>query len=150
MTLFRYINIYNIYTNLILSYNFNSKNDNPIFYTKSIPKFTIKDFCNRIEIYCKINASVFIYALILLNRVLEKGFVSINIHTIYILTLILLLISSKMLEDEHYSNNTWARVGGMSVERLNILEKKILKKLDYHVHVNLQEYEKVLDIFKLI
>ena len=149
MTLSNYINIYNEYTNLILSYKYNCKNDNPIFYTKVIPKFTIKDLCFRMETYCKMNKSVFIYTIILLNRVLEKKFVSINMYTIYMLTFVLLLISSKMLEDEHYNNGVWARVGGMSLQRLNRLEKTMLKKLEYNVHVNLQEYNKVLDIFRL-
>ena len=149
MTVFKYIKIYNLYTDLILSYKLDYKNDDPIFYTKDIPKFTISDFCNRIEIYCKINESVFIYALILFNRVLEKGFVSINKYTVFILSLVLLLISSKMLEDEHYSNRTWAKVGGLEIERVNIIEKTILEKLDYNVHIKLEEYDKVLKIFKL-
>ena len=45
------------------------------------------------------------------------------------LTFVLLLISSKMLEDEHYNNGAWARVGGMSLERLNRLEKNDVKKI---------------------
>ncbi|ORY00205.1 hypothetical protein K493DRAFT_211370 [Basidiobolus meristosporus CBS 931.73] len=51
-----------------------------------------------------------------------------------------LMLSHKMLEDCTYSNETWSQITGIPCLELNLLEKNLLKLLEYDVHVSQEEF----------
>jgi hypothetical protein len=62
-----------------------------------------------------------------------------NIHRIILASLMLAI---KMNEDDYYSNDYYAKVGGITLQEINKLEYECLKMLDHHLWVDLDFFEK--------
>ena len=79
--------------------------------------------------------SVILYTIIILSRVKSKG-LQFNSKTCHKLILIILMISSKIVEDEPYTNLSWANIGKISLENCNRMEFYIVKLLNYNLFVS--------------
>lgn len=112
----------------------NLKPVNSIFDNESIPKIGIKDYLIRIMKYCKINKSTIVIALVYIDRLPSDFFISMfNIHKV-ILTAI--LVASKINEDKIHTNFYFAKVGGINLFEMNLLEIDFLKLLEYNLLVD--------------
>eukprot|EP00171_Calliarthron_tuberculosum_P002381 IDg2381t1 len=61
-----------------------------------------------------------------------------NIHRLLITAV---MISAKLFDNAWFSNNHYAKVGGLtSIEEMNRLELEMLKLLEFRVHVSLPEF----------
>eukprot|EP01022_Parablepharisma_sp_SALTPOND_P001187 TRINITY_DN105776_c0_g1_i1.p3 TRINITY_DN105776_c0_g1~~TRINITY_DN105776_c0_g1_i1.p3 ORF type:complete len:108 (-),score=17.03 TRINITY_DN105776_c0_g1_i1:101-424(-) len=56
-----------------------------------------------------------------------------------------MLLAIKYNEDQYFDNKYYARVGGVSLEELNFLEREILSLLDYELYVDPNIYKKYLN-----
>lgn len=65
--------------------------------------------------------------------------------SLYTLTLVMLLISTKFWDDNKHSNLYFSKVGGISIRLLNEMEIEILNLIDWHLFVTeetIQRYMK--------
>lgn len=53
-----------------------------------------------------------------------------------------ILLSVKFNEDDFYSNTYYAKVGGISLKEMNLLENEFLSLIQYDVFVSEDIYEK--------
>jgi hypothetical protein len=115
------------------------------FSITNIDVITLEDYLQKlIKVLC-INNSVMISAFIYLERLN----INLNSHNIHLLLLVSLLLSSKFVEDLYYNNKYWAKYGGISLSKLNRLEKIYLIKIKNNLFINITEfYDKFNKIFK--
>ena len=60
------------------------------------------------------------------------------------------MIASKYSEDHYFSNKHYSKVGGISQEDIDMLEKEFLRTIDYNLFVSQEElanYAEKLDTF---
>ena len=123
-----------------------------IFYTKNYPNIPIKHFINYLmssNIIDPENITISqIYCIALLQKLFQKGF-TINMNNCHRVILIMLMLTSKIIEDECYSNKTWALAAGLTPEEINFMENIILKVLDYDVFISTHQLSHINKSFYL-
>lgn len=113
------------------------------FHTLNPPKIPLLKYLVHVREKTQCERSCFIVALILLDRLAtERSSLVITPNTMHKLFLCAVLISSKFNTDMHISNSTWATVGGVRLEELNVLELEFLFLLGFSLVVKKEEYEK--------
>ena len=141
------IYLYTEYMEFLLK-KYNYCNNYSIFNSKLYYKITLEKFINNLGKIFKLSDSNYIYAICLLDKVIKSNIIKIHTYNVHLLSLVLLLLSSKMLEDTPYYNKDWGKYGGMSIYEINYSESYILKALDYNLHISLEDYETKLDFLR--
>ncbi|KAJ9449234.1 hypothetical protein DIPPA_04806 [Diplonema papillatum] len=79
-------------------------------------------------------------AFMVLDTACARGVVlhSGNIHKLFFTSLV---ITVKYLEDEHWNNTTFAKIGGVSADQLFAMEIALFRLLDYNVHIPAAELD---------
>jgi hypothetical protein len=112
----------------------NLKASNTIFDNETIPKIGVKEYLVRIMKYCKINKSTVVIALVYIDRLPSEFFISMyNIHKVILASI---LVASKINEDKIHTNDYFAKVGGINLFEMNLLEIDFLKLVEYNLLVN--------------
>jgi hypothetical protein len=114
------------------------------FHSRTPPSISIIDYLDRIIKYTSVEKCCLLILLIYIDRVCarHRSFMisSLTVHR-FIITAI--TVSSKVLCDSYWTNSHYARVGGISTQELNTLEREFLDLIDWHLicsDVILQEY----------
>jgi hypothetical protein len=95
----------------------------------------VSEYIDRLRKYFRCPVVVFMYALVYIDKYLLADQLDINQLCIHRLLLVFLVIAVKYLQDEHFKNSYYARVGGISTHDLNTLEKHVLSSLSFNLHV---------------
>lgn len=103
------------------------------FSSKKPPKITINKYFKRIMKYSKPEPSTLIISLIYINKLCENANFVLNSHNIHRIILASLM---KYNEDDYYSNEYYAKVGGIALKELNRLEYSILLLLDFNIFID--------------
>merc|ERR1712032_13638 len=115
------------------------------FHGACEPPLSIQAYLERIAKYtecgdeCLIIGSVYIHGMAKRN----PKFI-INRLSIHRLVLVSMTLAIKFHNDAFYTNTYYARVGGLKVDELNMLEKRFLQLIDWRLHVTHEEYEQSL------
>jgi len=122
----------------LVSKNEESKGNNctSAFDVKTPPDITISHYLKRIVKYTPCTKECYFVALVFLDRIIENNrFVvnSLNVHRILITSI---MIAAKLLDDDHFGNLYFSKVGGLEVKELNALEVKFLELLHYNLSVS--------------
>ncbi|KAF2442997.1 hypothetical protein P171DRAFT_363930 [Karstenula rhodostoma CBS 690.94] len=93
------------------------------FFSKSVPKVSLEEYCNRIQQYCPLSAGVWLAAgsYILRLSLVEKS-VPLTHRTMHRLVLASLTTAMKTLEDHRWPQKRLAAVGGVDDVALSRLE----------------------------
>jgi len=122
------------YYNSVIILNNNIKNDE--FLTKHIPDLSIKNFINRIIKYTLNNSSAETefkpWILQCSYNILSHVSHIINDNNIYNIIITSILISSKYILDQHYSNLYYSKIGGIELYLLNKFEIKMLNIIKWN------------------
>ncbi|XP_075522055.1 cyclin-U1-1-like [Primulina tabacum] len=106
------------------------------------PGISLEKYIERIYKYTSCSPSCFVVGFVYIDRVLHKYpdslLVSLNVHRLLLTSV---LVASKILDDVHYNNAFYARVGGVSITELNRLEIELLFLLDFGVTVSSRVFE---------
>ena len=84
---------------------------------------------------------ILIYSLVLLNRCCQTEGFHVCKFSVHRVMLTLLLLSSKLCDDEAFYNVDWASFGGVSNKHLNDLERNSALLLHYRLHVTKRELD---------
>ncbi|TPX35215.1 hypothetical protein SmJEL517_g02341 [Synchytrium microbalum] len=114
------------------------------FHSRANPAISIGDYLRRIVKYASVEKSVLLLLLIYIDRLCErhKTFTisSLTAHR-YIITAV--TVGSKALSDIYPTNTHFAKVGGISVMELNLLELEMCTMIGWRLAVTvetLQQY----------
>jgi hypothetical protein len=118
------------------------------FISKKIPPISIENFMKRLLKYSKMESSTLLLILIYIDRVCFFGKFGLNYYNIHKLILASMVISIKYNEDEYFSNQFYAKVGGVSKEELNKLEYEFLSLIDFSLFVDEELFSKYYDYIK--
>ncbi len=86
---------------------------------------------------------------ILINKLIVKG-TQLNIYNQHKILAICLMISSKLIEDDHYYNDDWCIVIDIPIKELNMMEKSILILLEYDMFISRESYNVTLKVLMYI
>lgn len=113
------------------------------FHAVRPPQIPIYDYLLRISNHFHCSDECLLVALVYIDRVMRLNphfVVSIfNLHRVVVLAAV---AAVKYLEDVWYSNEHYARVGGVQVQELNKLEGQFLKLIGWRLHVMPDEYQR--------
>ena len=117
--------------------------DDP-FSTKSPSNVTLQYFFGRIKKYTQIEKSTLISILIYADRMCTTSGIILNPHNIHRIILGCLLLAIKYNEDVYFTNEHYAKVGGVSLEEINHLEYFSFLLLDFNLFISDDLYQKYL------
>ncbi|XP_044466747.1 cyclin-U1-1-like [Mangifera indica] len=112
------------------------------FHGVRAPSISIAKYLERIYKYTNCSPSCFVVGYVYIDRLLHKHpdslVISLNAHRLLVTSV---MVASKMIDDMHYNNAFYARVGGVSNAELNKLELELLFLLDFGVSVSSRVFE---------
>lgn len=114
-----------------------------IYFSLQKPGVEMRYYVARLVKYLNVSSSVFIVALIYLDRVHAADEVlalqDLNVHRLITTALTL---SCKFIEDEVHRNSTICRIGGVpSTAEMNLLEAQFLRRIGWNCAIDAQQYE---------
>ena len=120
-------------------------NKKDIFYSNKIPLITTEEFIIRIEKYTQIECSTLISAFIYTKRLIEKENYIIGLNNLYRIFLGACVIATKFNEDSNFKNQYYAKIGGLNLEEMNLIEYNIYSRIDFNLIINEKEYFEVIN-----
>lgn len=124
----------------------NNPLDRPLgaFESSVVPEMPLEDYINRVYTYANCSPSCFAVAYIYLKRITGEATTSpallagaeITRFNAHRLVLVSIVTACKFVDDIYYKQNFYAKIGGISTEELNCLEREFLYLLDYKMFVN--------------
>lgn len=120
----------------------NTANNNSIFHAVHPPHISPLDYFRRLTRYAFCSRSVFVSALYHIRTLANRNIVSVNILSIHRLLVTAVVVAVKSLDDVLYDNAHFAKVGGLDLQELNVLELDMLKALDFRAGVHVEEYQR--------
>ncbi|KAK7057416.1 Nuc-1 negative regulatory protein preg [Favolaschia claudopus] len=114
------------------------------FHSRTAPGITVLDYLRRIVRFTNVEKSCLLITLHYIDQICSRiplfTLSSLTCHRFIIASI---TVSSKGLCDTFCTNSLYAKVGGISVTELNVLEREFLEKIDWRLMCTrevLQEY----------
>ena len=113
-----------------------------VFHGVRPPAITIPKYLDRIYKYTNCSPACFVVGYIYIDRLVHRHpgslVVSLNVHRLLVTSI---MLAAKIMDDEHYNNAFYARVGGVTNAELNRLEVEFLFMLDFDLTVTSRVFE---------
>jgi hypothetical protein len=117
------------------------------FHSVRPPTLKVQDYLARIRKYFLASDECYVMALVYIDRVgkIDPAMTvcELNVHRLLVISA---MLAAKFHDDVYYSNNYYAKVGGLSLKEVNALEAKFLKMLDWKLFVAPEEYQLYHDL----
>ncbi|KAG8710163.1 hypothetical protein FRC09_000273 [Ceratobasidium sp. 395] len=114
------------------------------FHSRSPPAITIQEYLKRIVRYTNVEKSCLLITLHYIDQICARlPHFTISSLTVHRFVISSIAVSSKALCDAFCTNSHYARVGGIKLIELNVLEREFLEKMDWRLTCTremLQEY----------
>ncbi len=119
------------------------KHKDLVFYSSFQPKLCITSFIKYLldsNILDKDDKEICkIYFISLLNRLCNTTDFKLTQLNCHRTVLILLMLTSKFLDDEYLCNNSWAVSVGLKLSEINNMEVILLELLDYNIFISSEQ-----------
>ena len=112
-----------------------------LFDVKELPKLNLQEYLTRVDYFLDLEISTILIGAIFLERIFNTGFV-LTENNKYKLIITSIILAVKMNDEDAPSFDYMAKVGGVKVEELGLLEKKFYQKLNYKLFVEECEFER--------
>lgn len=112
------------------------------FTTKKVPSISIKDYIDRLLKYSKAFKDITIIILIYLDSICAKHNIYLNYNNIHKFIFAAFIVAIKFHEDEHYSINYYAKLGGISKKDAINLEYEFMSLMDFNLFVDRKLFDK--------
>ena len=99
----------------------------------------------RLSQFTKINESTIIIILIYIDRICNINKFTLTYRNIYKIILSSMVVAIKYNEDNFYSSEIYAKIGGLSIKELNYLEFHFLVLIKFSLYVEKDLYDKYYD-----
>ncbi|XP_057869226.1 cyclin-U2-1 [Cryptomeria japonica] len=120
-----------------------------VFSAMQIPAMSLHKYLERMFKYVRCSPSAFVVAYAYIDRLILSNpnfrLTSLNIHRLTITTV---MVATKFLDDLHYNNDYFAKVGGLTLREMNILEVEFLFMLRFRLQVTVSVFESYCSHFK--
>lgn len=113
-----------------------------IFHGLRAPSISIHSYIMRVFKYARCSPSCFVLAYAYIDKLTHQLFgapiTCLNVHRLVITGV---MVAAKFLDDGHYNNAYYAKIGGVSTLEMNRLEQEFLHSLGYNVHITVSCFE---------
>ena len=106
------------------------------YNSKTKPQVTIQRYLSRIVKYANPEPSSIIMCLIYIDKLCESTNIQLTNLNVHRLILSCIVLAIKFNEDDYYSNEVYAKIGGISLDELNKLEINTLTLLNYNACID--------------
>ena len=115
-----------------------------VFFMRNLPNIKFLDYLKRVNKYLKPQMSTMIIALIYVDRICSEKTNKIVLidNNIFKLFLTATILAIKYNEDFYDDNAYFAKVGGITLNEINILEKEFLDRINFRLFVSLEIFNK--------
>ena len=127
---FNYFIKYNYY----LIDNYYEVNDSEIFRLVNLPKFSFDKVLFDLKNELDLSDDIFILGLFYLDKI--KNIEKINEFNVYLITILIIRLADKYLEDNIALNDFWAEYLNMDLKRFNFYEYHLLSLLDFNLYID--------------
>ena len=119
---------------------------------KHKPTISINDYIKRIFKSKIIDEqdydAIILHTINLLHYLKIKG-IYLNNYSCHRIVSTLLMLSSKIIDENPYSNWYWATLCGVCLEDMNMMERSLMQLLDYNLHIVISQ-KQAINIYKSI
>ena len=119
---------------------------------KDKPSISINDYIKRIFKSKIIDEqdydAIILHTVNLLQYLKTKG-IYLNNYSCHRIVSTLLMLSSKIIDENPYSNWYWATLCGVCLEDMNNMERSLMQILDYNLHIIISQ-KQAINIYKSI
>jgi hypothetical protein len=107
------------------------------------PEMCLVDFAKVIFKYSKCSPESCILCLAYIHRFLvESPDFTLSVLNVHRLLLTSMVVAAKFLDDIHLHNSCYAKIGGVSMQELGILEVRFLKVIQWKLFLDGEDYER--------
>lgn len=106
------------------------------------PSISIKDYLERLYKYSKINVSTVILILIYIDRISNINKFKLTYYIIHKLILASMIVAIKYNEDDYFSINTYAKLGGVQKSEMIFLEYYFVTLIKFNLYVKNELFNK--------
>ena len=120
------------------------------FNANLIPKISVIKYLIRIQTYANMEKSTLIISLILIDRLCQISNLTLTYYNIHRILFTAILISIKYNEDSYYDNKYYAKIAGVKLKELQILEYSFVSLLQFNLFIQdglYKKYQLYLDNF---
>jgi len=118
------------------------------FHSVRAPAITAQQYLERIAKFFQCSDECFVMAMVYIDRLIKlQAEIQVSSLTCHRLLITSVTLAAKFNDDQYYSNAYYAKVGGLHLAELNVLEKTFLQMLDWKVQVTPEEfaqYQKIM------
>lgn len=128
------------------------EHDTP-FMGKRVPSMDLLEYLKRLRKFFSCSNTCFVVAFIYICRIAagrppHQNGIPVHPRSYHRLFVTSLIVAAKYYEDINYDNSTYASVGGLKTQELNILEKLFVQQLGWKLRVSAEEYELYSDLIQ--
>jgi len=127
---FNYFIKYNYY----LINNYYDVKDSEIFTLVKLPKISFDKILFDLKNELDLSDDIFLLGLFYLDKIKKKE--KISEFSVYLITIIIIRLADKYLEDNIALNYFWAEYLHMDLKKFNYYEYQMIKLLDFNLHIN--------------
>ena len=117
------------------------------FFSLYIPTISIYDYIYRIIKFTQINISTLIISFVQLNNYLKKSKNYLSLNNFFNLYITSCLINAKFYEDKCFPLSIFAKVGGITIEELEIFEFEFYHRLNFSLYMREDLYNSYYNFF---
>lgn len=114
-----------------------------VFHALGPPSITPVEYLRRLARYSFSSRAVFLAAFFYLEKIasIPNNGLLINSLSVHRLVLTAILLATKFIDDVLYDNAHFAKIGGLELKELNMLELRLLKVLDFKLYISCDEFD---------
>ena len=120
------------------------KENNPIIkpFLSINPIISINDYLERLYKYSKMNISTMLLILIYIDRICNINKFKLTYYIIHKLILASMIVAIKYNEDDYFSINTYAKLGGVQKSEMIFLEYYFVTLIKFNLYVKNELFNK--------
>mmetsp|Transcript_1634 Transcript_1634/g.3709 ORF Transcript_1634/g.3709 Transcript_1634/m.3709 type:complete len:205 (+) Transcript_1634:138-752(+) len=113
-----------------------------LFHGQNPPGVSVRAYLERVQDFSGASSCCFVLACYYLEtlRGIDISY-KINSYNFHRLILSSIMVAAKFVDDFYFSNNYWAKVGGIPNDELNGLELEFLFLTNFNLHVKRDDYD---------
>lgn len=104
------------------------------FHSRAVPRMSLRDYLQRLTTHATLSPPLLLSMVFFIDRLcaLRPNFSVTNL-TVHRFLISAVTVASKGLSDSFWTNKTYAKVGGVSVAELSMLELELLFGVDWRI-----------------
>ena len=106
------------------------------------PSLSILDYLYRIQSYTEAEDNTIIIGLMYIDRICETSSIILTPYNLHRLVFVAILMAIKYNEDVCFEFEFYAKIAGIPIKELKILEREFVELIKFHFYIDKDEFDK--------